>query len=311
MASILRPVILCGGSGTRLWPLSRAEHPKQFMDLAGNTLFAGTVQRGMALPGAAEPIVVCNESHRFFAAGILQELGIKADILLEPVGRNTAPAIAIAALSAQAMGQDPLLMVLPSDHSMEPLANLRQAVELAIPAALAGKLVTFGIRPTHPETGFGYICQGDEVTGAQGVFRVVRFVEKPKMEVAQELLNSGNALWNSGMFLFKASTYLEELRYYIPAMMEAIMDMWASRRKDFDFWAFDKELCQAIPPDSIDYAVMEHTQNAVVVPFEILWNELGSWQAFYEMAPKDTAGNACLGDTLLEDVQGGHALGTA
>ncbi len=311
MAPILRPVILCGGSGTRLWPLSRAEYPKQFMDLAGDTLFAGTVRRGMALPHAADPLVVCNESHRFFAAGILQQLGIQADILLEPEGRNTAPAIALAALFALSSGQDPVLMVLPSDHNMQPVENLYKAVEQALPAALAGKLVTFGIRPDQPETGFGYICQGKALPGMDNVFAINKFVEKPQKDVAQQLLETGNAFWNSGMFLLKASVYLEELRRHTPSMMEAINTMWASRRKDFDFWAFDKTLCKAVPADSIDYAVMEHTQNAAVVPFEIAWNELGSWLAFYEMAPKDKANNACLGDTLLEDVQGSYIHATS
>ncbi|MCU0593427.1 MAG: sugar phosphate nucleotidyltransferase, partial [Desulfobacterales bacterium] len=202
--SAIRPVILCGGSGTRLWPLSRTYHPKQFIELDEGTLFGRTVQRAAGLPGAGKPIVVCNENHRFFAAGILQELGVAADILLEPQARNTAPAIALAAMAAREDGEDPLLLVLPSDHVIAPDAALAAAVGSAAAAAGNGALVTFGVTPTRPETGYGYIRQG--AAAGPGVFRVDRFVEKPGRAEAERLLGEGGYTWNSGMFLFRASS---------------------------------------------------------------------------------------------------------
>jgi len=230
---MIRPVILCGGSGTRLWPLSRKFHPKQFIELASGTLFGQTVQRAAGLPGAGKPLVICNEHHRFFAAGILHDLGIAAEILLEPQARNTAPAIALAALAACDSGEDPLLLVLPSDHVIQPDAALHQATAAASAAAENGSLVTFGVTPTRPETGYGYIRRG--AAAAPGVFRVDRFVEKPAHAEAERLLTDGNFTWNSGIFLFRASVYLEELARFAPVIHAACETAWAARTRDLDF----------------------------------------------------------------------------
>lgn len=295
----IRPVILCGGSGTRLWPLSRTYHPKQFIELERGTLFGRTVQRAAGLAHSGRPIVVCNENHRFFAAGILQELGVPADILLEPLARNTAPAIALAALAACEAGEDPLLLVLPSDHVIEPAEALKAAVTAAAGAAGNGSLVTFGVKPTRPETGYGYIRRGAEA--GPGVFRVDRFVEKPGLEEAKELLSDGRYTWNSGMFLFRAATFLEELTRHAPAIQSACDRAWAGRARDLDFVRVDRENFAASPSDSIDYAVMERTRAACVVPLTADWNDLGSWKAFYEVSDRDGQGNAQVGDVVAMD----------
>jgi mannose-1-phosphate guanylyltransferase/mannose-6-phosphate isomerase len=291
----IRPVILCGGSGTRLWPLSRTYHPKQFIELEpGVTLFGRTVKRAAGLPGTGKPIVVCNENHRFFAAGILQELGVAADILLEPQARNTAPAIALAALAAREAGEDPLLLVLPSDHTIDPDEALYLAVAAAARTASNGTLVTFGVTPHRPETGYGYIQAGGEAS--PGVFRVDRFVEKPSLEEARQLLADGRYTWNSGMFLFRASTFLGELRRHAPVIHDACEKAYSVRARDLDFVRIDKESFAASPSDSIDYAVMERTNQAFVVPLTAAWNDLGSWKAFHEVSPHDPKGNARMGD---------------
>jgi mannose-1-phosphate guanylyltransferase / mannose-6-phosphate isomerase len=295
----IRPVILCGGSGTRLWPLSRTFHPKQFIELGAGTLFGRTVQRASGLTGADKPIIVCNENHRFFAAGILQELGVAADILLEPLARNTAPAIALAALAAREAGEDPLLLVLPSDHLINPDEALNTALATAAGAAANGALVTFGVTPTRPETGYGYIRRGAEA--GPGVFRVERFVEKPGREEAKTLLADGRYTWNSGMFLFRASTFLNELVRYAPAIQDACRKAWSGRSRDLDFVRIGKDDFVASPSDSIDYALMERTQTACVVPLTAEWNDLGSWKAFYEVSPRDDRGNARVGDVVALD----------
>ncbi len=295
----IRPVILCGGSGTRLWPLSRTFHPKQFIELDAGTLFGRTVKRAAGLPGSGKPIVVCNENHRFFAAGILQELGVAADILLEPLARNTAPAIALAAMAAREGEEDPLLLVLPSDHLISPDEALNAAAATAAGAAGNGSLVTFGVTPTRPETGYGYIKRGSE-TGP-GVFRVDRFVEKPGREEAEKLLADGGYTWNSGMFLFRASTFLNELTQYAPAIHDACRKAWSGRSRDLDFVRVGREDFAASPSDSIDYALMERTRAACVVPLTAEWNDLGSWKAFYEVSPRDDRGNARVGDVVTLD----------
>lgn len=334
----IRPVILCGGSGTRLWPLSREFYPKQFMALGQDTLFARTLKRVMRIEGIGRPIVVCNSEHRFFAAGIMQELGIKGDIILEPQARNTAPAIALAALAAlvppsgKPAGDDkaelsglsgdlsgdlpgkliaPLLLVLPSDHEIEPVEAFCRAVLEAAPLAEQGYLLTFGVTPLRPECGFGYIRSGEECI--PGVHKVAQFVEKPSLEKAGEFLESGGYTWNSGMFLFKASAYLDELGKYAPNIKEACEAAWAGHSPDLDFIRVDAEAFAASPSDSIDYAVMEHTNLACVAALDADWNDLGSWQAFYEASPQDEQGNAVIGDVLAHDVQGcylhaGHRL---
>ncbi len=291
----IRPVILCGGSGTRLWPLSRTFHPKQFIKLESGTLFGATVKRAAGVPGAGKPIVVCNENHRFFAASLLQELGVAAEILLEPLARNTAPAIALAALAAREAGEDSLLLVLPSDHIIAPDEALYAAVAAAAAAAGSGSLVTFGVTPTRPETGYGYIRRG--AAAGQGVFRVERFVEKPDREEADRLLADDGYTWNSGMFLFRASAFLEELSRHAPGIHDACGKAWDGRSQA----RVGREHFAASPADSIDYAVMERTRAACVVPLTADWNDLGSWKAFHEVSLRDEQGNARVGDVVALD----------
>lgn len=292
------PVILSGGSGTRLWPLSRDAFPKQFLPLVGaQSMLQATWQRVAPLAAAA-PIVVAGEEHRFMVAEQLREAGASAaTILLEPVARNTAPAIAVAALEALRGGEDPLLLVLPSDHVIADPAGFRAAVEQAAPAARDGRLVTFGIVPDAPETGYGYI----QAAPGQGVRAVRRFVEKPDAATAAGYLASGDHYWNSGMFLLRASAYLEELGRLQPAMLEACRQAHARARRDPDFVRLDAEAFAACPADSIDYAVMEHTARAAVLPLEVGWNDVGSWAALWQVAEQDGDGNAHRGDVLALD----------
>jgi mannose-1-phosphate guanylyltransferase/mannose-6-phosphate isomerase len=300
------PVILSGGSGTRLWPLSREAYPKQFLALAGEqTMLQATWQRVEPIAGRA-PLVVANEEHRFVAAEQLQQLGVVPQaILLEPVGRNTAPAIAVAALEATLEDGDPVLLVLPSDHVIADEAAFRAAVLSALPAAKEGKLVTFGIVPTGPETGYGYIkaSSGGEVRA------VDRFVEKPDAETAQQYVQSGEYFWNSGMFLFKASRYLAELELFQPEMLAASRNAWQLARRDADFTRLDKDAFAGVPADSIDYAVMEKTADAVVVPLDAGWNDVGSWTALRDVSPQDTDGNAHHGDVIAIDCRNTYAYG--
>ncbi|MBN5050952.1 mannose-1-phosphate guanylyltransferase/mannose-6-phosphate isomerase [Stenotrophomonas maltophilia] len=302
----VQPVILSGGSGTRLWPLSREAYPKQFLPLAGElTMLQATWQR-VAPIASRGPLVIANEEHRFVAAEQLQQVGAEpAAIILEPVGRNTAPAIAVAALEATRDGADALLLVLPSDHVITDEAAFRAAVQAASSAAEAGKLVTFGIVPTGPETGYGYIKAAD----GQGVRAVERFVEKPDLEIATGYVASGQYYWNSGMFLFKASRYLQELERLQPAMLSACRDAWQSARRDADFTRLDKDAFTAVPSDSIDYAVMEKTADAVVVPLDAGWNDVGSWTALRDVSQQDGDGNAHQGDVIAIDCRNTYAYG--
>ena len=305
----LVPVLLSGGSGTRLWPLSREMHPKQFQPLVGEkSLLQATWERLQGLPDLAAPIVVANEEHRFMVAEQLRQLGAEASaIVLEPVGRNTAPAIAVAALQAMAGGQDPLLLVLPSDHVIADPAGFRAAVQEARRGAgEEGSLVTFGVVPTGPETGYGYIKaagdvgpEGPPTKGAhQGVRAVERFVEKPDLATAQAYVASGDYFWNSGMFLFRASVYLAELGAQAPAILAAAKAALAGARRDVDFLRLDRDAFEACPSDSIDYAVMEKTAGAAVLPLDVGWNDVGSWSALWEIADQDPDGNAHHGDVL-------------
>ena len=314
MPSIV-PVILCGGSGTRLWPLSRQTYPKQFIDLGdGRTLFGATISRALrVLPppidesstilnaDAAKPaprqIIVCNEAHRFHVKALLGEHAASAAILLEPAPRNTAPAIALAALSLVEGGDDPLMLVLPSDHMLGDEKAFTDAVAHAAPLAEAGRIMTFGVSPTGPETGFGYIERGDD-------FTVARFVEKPDEASARDMLARGGFLWNSGMFLVRASVYLEELARHAPEIEAACRASWLGRTQDGLFCRPDAKAFLASPADSIDYAVMEKTARAGVMPLDSPWNDLGSWGAFYEAGPRDGDGNVCHGDILAHDVEG-------
>lgn len=302
--SSIQPVILSGGSGTRLWPLSREAYPKQFLPLAGElTMLQATWQRVAPL-AARGPLVIANEEHRFVAAEQLQQVGAEpAAIILEPVGRNTAPAIAVAALEATRGGTDALLLVLPSDHVITDEAAFRSAVQAAASAADAGKLVTFGIVPTGPETGYGYIKAAD----GQGVRAVERFVEKPDLETATGYVSSGQYYWNSGMFLFKASRYLRELERFQPEMLASSRQAWQQARRDADFTRLDKDAFTAVPSDSIDYAVMEKTADAVVIPLDAGWNDVGSWTALRDVSQQDGDGNAHQGDVIAIDCRNTYA----
>ena len=293
------PVILSGGSGTRLWPLSREAYPKQFLALTGDdSMLQATFKRVAPLASAA-PLVVANEEHRFMVAQQLREIGCTPSaILLEPVGRNTAPAIAVAALKAMEHGEDPLLLVLPSDHVIADAAAFREAVNSAVKAAEAGALVTFGIVPTAPETGYGYIRAED---GGEGVCKVAQFVEKPDAATAEKYLVSGGYFWNSGMFLFRASAYLAELETHCPAIFASSREALTKAKVDADFVRLDKAAFAACPSDSIDYAVMENTAAAAVLPMSVGWNDVGSWSALWEVAQQDGDGNAHHGDVLARD----------
>ena len=300
----LQPMLLSGGSGTRLWPLSREAYPKQFLPLAGDdTMVQATWRRVEALADLA-PIVVANEEHRFLVAEQLRQVGAPVPaILLEPVGRNTAPAIAAAALQAMAGGADPLLLVLPSDHVVRDVAGFQRAVREASSAAEAGALVTFGIVPDAPETGFGYI----QAEAGDGLRQVLRFVEKPDAATARSYLDAGGYYWNSGMFLFRASRYLEELARFRPDIVDAVRAAHAAARHDGDFVRLDKDAFSACPSDSIDYAVMEKTADAMVLPVDIGWNDVGSWSALWDVAERDADGNAHHGDVIAVDSRNSYA----
>jgi mannose-1-phosphate guanylyltransferase/mannose-6-phosphate isomerase len=302
---IIRPVILSGGSGTRLWPLSRAAYPKQLMPLLSElSLLQETVERVSDPAKFSPPILVCNEEHRFLVAEQLRELGRPPEVvLLEPVARNTAPAVAAAALMA---GEDALILVLPSDHYIAKPENFLAAVSKAAEAAALGKLVTFGIEPQGPETGYGYIRRGEAIAGAPGCHKVAAFVEKPDAVTAAGYLGTGEYLWNGGMFLFKAARYLEELARFEPAMLAALRKAVAGAKSDLDFTRLDKESFAASPSRSIDYAVMEKTGEAAVVPVEMGWTDVGSWASLWEVAKKDAAGNALIGDVVAADVKNSY-----
>jgi len=295
------PVILSGGSGTRLWPLSRELYPKQLLPLASErTMLQETLCRLEGYPGLGEPLVVCNQEHRFMVAEQLRQLGVRPSaILLEPVGRNTAPAVAMAALQLRASGDDPLMLVLPADHVIRDHRALHKAVSTGVASADEGALVTFGVVPQSPETGYGYIRRGTPCS--DGVYPVEAFVEKPDLATARGYLASGDYLWNSGMFLFRASRYLKELQQQAPEMLAACQATFEAMDADLDFMRMDEALFSACPSDSVDYAVMEKTRAAAVVPLDAGWNDVGSWSALWEIGAKDHAGNVVKGDVLLHE----------
>ena len=288
-ASPLQPVLLAGGSGTRLWPLSRRAYPKQFVPLLGeSSLFAATLDRLSGLEHAA-PMVVCSEAQRFLVAEEVRNSAVaRAAILLEPAGRNTAPAIALAALEARADERDPILLVLPADHAIPDASAFARAVETAAAAAGDGALVTFGIEPHAPATGYGYI----RAAAGEGVRPVEAFVEKPDRATAEQYLDAGGYYWNSGMFVFRASAFLRELESHAPAILDAARAAHAGRTADLDFLRFDAEAFMGSPAVSIDYAVMESTERAVVVPFDGEWSDVGSWQALWEAGLAEGEGDA-------------------
>ncbi len=295
------PVILSGGSGTRLWPLSRRHYPKQFLPLVSNhTMIQETLLRLTGIAGLKAPIAVCNEDHRFMMAEQLREIDISPNaIILEPLGRNTAPAVALAALTA--ISEDDVLLILPADHVIEDVVAFQYAVNQAKTLAEQGYLVTFGIVPTEPETGYGYIKRSTENVGP--AYTVASFVEKPNLETAQRYLKSGDYYWNSGMFAFKASSFLSELQKFNPVMLEKCQQALKRAQIDMDFVRLDKEIFATCPSDSIDYAVMEKTEKAVVIPMDAAWNDVGSWSALWEVTEKDASGNAIIGDVFTVDTQ--------
>lgn len=297
------PVILSGGSGTRLWPLSRESRPKQFLPLTGTaTLFQLAVARVQQPSLFATPLVVTNESHRFLVGEELQRSGsTDAQILLEPEGRNTAPAVALAALYLCETGADPLMLVMPSDHAIADVAGFHRAVEAGTHAADEAHLVTFGIRPTHPETGYGYIEADDPLFAGTCCRRVKRFVEKPDSTTAEAYLAAGNYFWNSGIFLFRARCFLDELSRHVPDMLAACETALARRSASPDFIRPDPQAFAASPADSIDYAVMEKSGRIAVVPADFGWSDIGSWSAVWEQQARDDDGNAATGDVLAED----------
>ena len=299
---VIRPVVLCGGSGTRLWPLSRTHYPKQFLCLIDDfSLLQNTLRRLDGLAGLGKTIAVANENHRFLVAEQLLEIGLQADILLEPAARNTAPAVAAAALQALCEAGEkapPLLLVLPSDHVIGDVAAFQNAVRAAIPHASAGALVTFGVLPERPETGYGYIRRGNPVPNG---YALACFVEKPDAETAQAYLDSGDYFWNSGMFLFRADTYLEALDRFAPAIRNCVTTSVASARRDLDFLRLDPVAFAASPSNSIDYAVMEKTERGVVIPLAAGWNDIGAWDALSTITQTGDNRNTQRGDVHSVD----------
>lgn len=300
---MLLPVIMAGGTGSRLWPLSRELYPKQFLRLYGQrSMLQETVLR-LDDVDAREPVVICNQEHRFLVAEQLRQINkLSHNIILEPVGRNTAPAIALAALSAIENGDDPILLVLAADHIINNKLAFHQAIKSAFKFALQGRLVTFGIVPTGPETGYGYIHRGQEETlDEQIAYQVSRFVEKPNKETAESYIASGEYYWNSGMFMFRAKKYLEELEKFRPDILDACKAAIQGCKESDEFIKVDRDLFIACPDESVDYAVMEKTTDAVVVGFDADWSDVGSWSALWEVSPKDDKGNVLTGDTFLHN----------
>jgi mannose-1-phosphate guanylyltransferase/mannose-6-phosphate isomerase len=303
--SLIHPVILSGGSGTRLWPLSREHYPKQLLALAGvQTMLQQTANRLDGLPGVQPPVLVCNEEHRFLVAEQLRELGkTPAQIILEPAGRNTAPALTLASLYLAERDENAVMLAMPADHVIADPAAFRAAVTQALPAVDQGYLATFGIVPNKPETGYGYIQQGLPLTGHATVSRVQAFVEKPDAATAARYLAAGNYLWNSGMFLLRARTWLDELAQTRPDILAACKLAYKDGRQDGEFYRVNGDAFRACPSDSIDYAVMEKTDKAVVVPLAAGWSDIGAWSAIWETAQQDAAGNVAQGDVCLHETR--------
>jgi mannose-1-phosphate guanylyltransferase len=301
----LVPVILCGGTGTRLWPLSRATYPKQYWPLAGTggeTLLQQTQQRLEGLQGLASPLLICNEDHRFVVAEQMRQIGVSpAAILLEPLGRNTAPAVAVAALQATAGGQDPLLLVLAADHVIRDAAQFRATVEVGVPAAQAGQLVTFGIVPLGPETGYGYIEASQPLQAElTAPVPICRFVEKPDLATAEQFLTTGRFTWNSGMFLFKASAILAELERLAPEVVSACRSAMEHESPDLDFLRLEREAFTSCPSVALDVAVMEKTDRGAVLPLDAGWSDVGSWSALWETSDQDEDGNVLRGRVISQ-----------
>lgn len=308
----IHPVILSGGSGTRLWPLSRANYPKQLLPLVGKeTMLQATLTRAAALLNAQAPILVCNADHRFLIQEQCEAINIKPEaIYLESVGRSTAPAIALAAFHLAQADENAMMLVLPADHVIDDQASFAQAVETAAVAAQEGYLVTFGVAPNAPETGYGYIKVGEAISFATPalltVYQVQSFFEKPDRETAEEYLRAGGYIWNSGMFVFTAKLYLQELQRHRPDIFTAIRKAWLEKVPDLGFIRPCKDAFAVCPSDSIDYAVMQVTDRAAVVPVQFGWSDVGSWDSLWRIAPKDVDGNVTSGDTLILDTKSSY-----
>lgn len=305
MSVPLVPVILCGGSGTRLWPLSRRQYPKQFLPLvSARSMLQDTAIRASTLEDVQPALILCGEEHRFLVAEQMREAGTRFDsIVLEPAQRNTAPAVAVAAIAVQKSNPDAVMLVLPADHVILDLASFQAAVAVAVKAAAQGAIVTFGITPDRPETGYGYIEPGRKIT--EGCYRIERFVEKPSLEKAVSLVSTG-LLWNSGMFALKPARYLEELSILTPEVGNAAQAAWDKRTSDRDFCRLDPEGFSACPAVSIDVAVMEKTSRAAVVPVEMGWSDVGSWASLWDTSAKDSCGNVLRGDVDVQDTRNSY-----
>ncbi len=305
MASLLVPLILCGGAGTRLWPMSRQQFPKQFLQLVStNSMLQDTVIRAAQLPGISSPYIVCNEAHRFLVGEQLRDAGIPPKrIILEPAARNTAPAVAVAALAISMTNPDAIMLVLPADHMILHQEAFGRAVDAAVRAAQVGSLVTFGIVPDRPETGYGYIQPGNPLSDTS--FAVQRFVEKPDAATAASLVKAGY-LWNSGMFVMSSGNYIKELGKFRPDILDAARLAWERRVDEQDFCRLDAPSFASCPAESIDYAVMEHTGHAAVVPTDMGWNDVGSWASLWEISDRDMHGNAVRGDVEVRDTRNSY-----
>ncbi len=313
------PVILAGGTGTRLWPLSRARHPKQMLSLVDDhTMLQSTVLRLQNLKDCGGPILICNQDHRFMAAEQLLAVNAVPDsIILEPVGRNTAPAVAVSAFKAIAADKDAILLILPADHYIKKIQVFHEALKIGGFLAEKGKLITFGIVPTAPETGYGYIRKGESVPnpkqedGNEAVaFAIDAFVEKPDLATAREYIETGAYCWNSGMFMFRASAVLDELKKYAPEIVDACRNAFQKGQADLDFFRLDEPSFKACPGESIDYAVMEKTENGLMIPLDAGWDDLGSWEALWQTGTKDDKNNVIHGDVLIDDVTGSYLNAT-
>ena len=309
MTASIIPVVLSGGSGTRLWPLSRKLYPKQFIPImGGKCLFQTTIERVQDLENVGEALVICNDEHRFMAAEQIRQAGLGAEIFLEPTGRNTAPAIAIAAMHALDRDPGALLLILPADHIVQDMTRFQLAVSSAVQVA-DDRLVTFGIVPSRAETGYGYIRYNDAaplLSASSEIYGVEKFVEKPDSETARTYLENGGYLWNSGIFLFSAGLYLREVKRLQAEIFEACQEAYANRKRDLDFVRLDRQAFSKVPGISVDYGVMERTDKAAVVPLKSGWSDIGSWHALWESLSRDRSNNVIFGDVFQEDCEGCH-----
>lgn len=304
-SKIIVPVVLSGGTGSRLWPMSRTSFPKQLWSLVSErSMLQETVLRGKAA-GFAPPVVVCNEEHRFLIAEQLREVSVShPKIVLEPVGRNSAPAITAAALLVAQTHPDAVLWMMAADADIKKTEALAQGMKKAVEAAEQGRIVTFGMTPDCPETGYGYIEKGEPLPGVEGAFTIRSFREKPARDAAEEFVKNGNYFWNSGMFVFRADVLLEEMRRYAPDVLENVKNAVEKRQTDLDFIRLDKESFAQSPDISIDYAIAEKTEVSAVIPADLGWSDVGSWDSLWEISPRDAENNVLVGDVLTEDAHG-------